>query len=673
MSVVRSRTQKTIMDINDVVQILTWYQLASSSVAPSPPTFKWYGNVQPNKGMVANDYWYNTTDDSLYIYSGGSWSKDTSAVLLWTLTEPSYTTGSTSSLYTIQQSVFGDESCVWGSVSLASSYEAAKDAIDAADDAAKVATNYLTFAQGAGLDVGYNGTLAKTRITGSGVEIYDANGASAASFGTSARIGTSSGSNVQIGSTGFRIYDNNSSILAEIDTSVANPKTWEDQSLRSTTLPQSTPVGTTLSCSLITFDPVLQNSNITFTIRLSSRMVDPIEVDTAFVCGVPVSSEVVDWGVQEDVPTTIDYDGEKSFVVTFGSYVINLASQYPLDVAIIADYTTVTTYSKYAFGKDVTASGNFSFVEGSKNIAAAENSHAEGYSNKANGFASHAEGGNSQTLMQYSHAEGYGTAAWGKASHAEGNVTIATAENAHAEGSGSAARGKNSHAQNNATIAASDNQTAIGKFNVADDNGTYAFIIGNGTGATARKNALTVDWTGNIVTKGGLTAYDDVAIYGDVTVSGTVSGSNGEYAPLSSPDLTGTPTAPTATTGTNTTQIATTAFVQDAIDSSKVDDEFLTRTVTQQDNISISANGGHDVGFTAPSSTYTSNNIKYKLVSTTPLNVDVFSATTGGTGTTYVIATQTRPGGCYLRNVGPNTAKVRVDCYYLYVKMKNQS
>ncbi len=37
-------------------------------------------------------------------------------------------------------------------------------------------------------------------------------------------------------------------------------------------------------------------------------------------------------------------------------------------------------------------------------------------------------------------------------------------------------------------------------------------------------------------------------------------------APLNSPALTGTPTAPTATTGTNTTQIATTAFVKSAID-----------------------------------------------------------------------------------------------------------
>lgn len=38
-------------------------------------------------------------------------------------------------------------------------------------------------------------------------------------------------------------------------------------------------------------------------------------------------------------------------------------------------------------------------------------------------------------------------------------------------------------------------------------------------------------------------------------------------APLDSPALTGTPTAPTAASGTNTTQIATTAFVKSAVDT----------------------------------------------------------------------------------------------------------
>ena len=43
-----------------------------------------------------------------------------------------------------------------------------------------------------------------------------------------------------------------------------------------------------------------------------------------------------------------------------------------------------------------------------------------------------------------------------------------------------------------------------------------------------------------------------------------------QKAPLASPALTGTPTAPTAAAGTNTTQLATTAFVKTAVDNAKI-------------------------------------------------------------------------------------------------------
>ena len=46
-----------------------------------------------------------------------------------------------------------------------------------------------------------------------------------------------------------------------------------------------------------------------------------------------------------------------------------------------------------------------------------------------------------------------------------------------------------------------------------------------------------------------------------------IEGKLDDYAPLASPALTGTPTAPTATAGTSTTQIATCAFVADAINT----------------------------------------------------------------------------------------------------------
>lgn len=53
--------------------------------------------------------------------------------------------------------------------------------------------------------------------------------------------------------------------------------------------------------------------------------------------------------------------------------------------------------------------------------------------------------------------------------------------------------------------------------------------------------------------------------------SGTVALTSdlSSYAPLASPALTGTPTAPTAAVGTNSTQVATTAYVLNASDDAQ--------------------------------------------------------------------------------------------------------
>jgi len=55
------------------------------------------------------------------------------------------------------------------------------------------------------------------------------------------------------------------------------------------------------------------------------------------------------------------------------------------------------------------------------------------------------------------------------------------------------------------------------------------------------------------------------ALNNDANFAGTVTTSLGNKAPIASPALTGVPTAPTAAAGTNTTQIATTAYVQDSL------------------------------------------------------------------------------------------------------------
>ena len=124
------------------------------------------------------------------------------------------------------------------------------------------------------------------------------------------------------------------------------------------------------------------------------------------------------------------------------------------------------------------AVGNYSIVEGGHNAASALFSHAEGHQARA--------------TAPYSHAEGFGTVASGFASHAEGEGANATGSHSHASGSG--------------TIAAGSSQTAIGKYNGEDTAGKYAFIVGNGASTSARSNALTVDWDGNVEASGAIYA-----------------------------------------------------------------------------------------------------------------------------------------------------------------------
>ena len=89
-----------------------------------------------------------------------------------------------------------------------------------AEDASKVATNYLSYDSSSGLDVGYSGTSAKTRVSGSGVEIFDSAGSSAIYAGVQnsksiVRVGRTSGSgNIVMSSEGYVDIRYGSTILA---------------------------------------------------------------------------------------------------------------------------------------------------------------------------------------------------------------------------------------------------------------------------------------------------------------------------------------------------------------------------------------------------------------------------------------------------------------------------
>lgn len=87
-------------------------------------------------------------------------------------------------------------------------------------------------------------------------------------------------------------------------------------------------------------------------------------------------------------------------------------------------------------------------------------------------------------------------------------------------------------------------------------------------------NGLTDTLTGTPGAAKTITAFDEVdgkitATFSDIAIAESqvtnLTTDLAAKAPINSPDLTGTPTAPTAAAGTNTTQIATTAFVHDAV------------------------------------------------------------------------------------------------------------
>lgn len=114
---------------------------------------------------------------------------------------------------------------------------------------------------------------------------------------------------------------------------------------------------------------------------------------------------------------------------------------------------------------------------------------------------------------------------------------------------------------------------------------------GKADGALQKKSAAGIVYSAaNATTTSAATASQIVSAIGNSAVNratGDASGNNiaNTYAPKASPALTGTPTAPTATAGTSNTQIATTAFVTDAIATAITGSASFQGTVDDQATI----------------------------------------------------------------------------------------
>lgn len=108
---VKASASITVAKERDISSVTRFYKIAASSSTPSQPT----GIADPS-----------------------GWSK----------AEPSYDGTSTNSLYITDRTIFSDGTASWSDVSKSSSYEAAKQAYNEAQEAKKTATNFMQTVSG---------------------------------------------------------------------------------------------------------------------------------------------------------------------------------------------------------------------------------------------------------------------------------------------------------------------------------------------------------------------------------------------------------------------------------------------------------------------------------------------------------------------------------------------
>ena len=148
-----------------------------------------------------------------------------------------------------------------------------------------------------------------------------------------------------------------------------------------------------------------------------------------------------------------------------------------------------------------------SFAVGQGNRATGHSSIAMGHINKSSGMHSTAIGESNEATGQMSAAIGFINKSNGPYSFAVGMSNEANAHCAIAMGENNESNGIYSVAIGLGLLAFGKNQNVLGKYNIADNNNKYAFIIGNGTDE-ARSNALTLDWNGDLWLSGDVTATD---------------------------------------------------------------------------------------------------------------------------------------------------------------------
>ena len=372
------------------------------------------------------------------------------------------------------------------------------NAVGLAQDAAKVATNYIEQDDTDGLIFGdkTSGTWSgyHSQILSDRFNILDESSTVLASFGTTTVIGEEAKANMHLTFNNLSMVDKNGTKFFEVgDNRNAEGIATVEYKDTGYVYPD------TGSAVVVVYSRILS---------IVSVYVDSVELSSSEYSFSGQKVTINNLTPNTNIYVEITYTTlSPYFYLTFG----NRLPSSEIGMYSVAEGRDVTAsgYASHAEGMDTIASDQYSHAEGCETtasagrahaegmytIASGSDSHAEGYNTTASSGGAHAEGRGTTASHSGAHAEGGGTTANGNYSHAEGYYTIASVNYSHAEGYYTTASGLYSHAGGYYTKADGNYMTAIGKYNT--EKSGKAFVIGNGT-STARSNAFAVDWSGNV-------------------------------------------------------------------------------------------------------------------------------------------------------------------------------
>jgi len=344
-------------------------------------------------------------------------------------------------------------------------------AYEAADDASKVATNFLDFNSSTGLDVSYSGTNAKARINGSGLEIYNSSDVSVAKFQTSgARLGKTGDTRLEMDYHSMKLIDKD-----------GNTYLWVSD-LRGAD-------GTYTFTEYFVGD----GSDI-FSLSIVADSVISI-TDSSH------SGNTYTWYAEQ-------YLGKKTFIFnTAPSKGATITATYVVSSEVAKAFTMGIRDSGYNVGP-------MSFAEGYHCVATGFSSHAGGVESKATGGLSFAFG-------RLCNASGVNSFAIGTQNNVPGSDSFVSGIDCTVDGSNCVAIGQdcettkqawNSQAFGWGTLASGISQLVCGEYNVShpysNSEWPYLFIVGNGD-ANNRSDAMYVRASGNVWIAGSLTQNSD--------------------------------------------------------------------------------------------------------------------------------------------------------------------